>query len=224
MATAALCAAVVAAAVAAAGDLGFSRSVTPGLLDHFARLFGQGARGRIQGWMDFAQSAASRAAEVQGISADSRWLRPVNGFFNRLPAVTDWVHWGVEDYWATPAEFLASSGGDCEDYAIAKYFTLKELGVPVARLRLVYARTWRSNGAHMVLAYYAAPGADPLIMDNLQGGIESASDRRDLTPVYMFNDDDLQFLQQGTPAVRYDALSIRKWRDVLEKLARELTY
>ena len=96
--------------------------------------------------------------------------------------------------------------------------------MPVSRLRLVYARTWRSRGAHMVLAYFAAPGADPLIMDNLEGGIRRAADRPDLTPVYMFNDDDMQFLQQGAGEARYDPMSIRKWRGVLEKLARELTY
>jgi predicted transglutaminase-like cysteine proteinase len=219
-----LCVAIGASAFAASGELGFSRSVTPGLVAHFTRLFGDGARGRIQGWKDFVRSIATRAGPARGNSADADLLPPVNGFFNRLPAVTDLVQWGVEDYWATPSEFLASSGGDCEDYAIAKYFTLKELGVPIARLRLVYARTWHSNEAHMVLAYYAAPGADPLIMDNLEGGIESASDRPDLIPVYLFNDDDLQFLQQGAPGMRYDALSIRKWRDMLAKLARELTY
>jgi len=221
MAAAALCAVVIAAAFAASRELGFSRSVTPGLIAHFTRLFGAGARGRLDGWKEFVRSTSGGAAPARG---ESDLLRPVNEFFNRLPAVTDWLQWGVEDYWATPAEFLASSAGDCEDYAIAKYFTLKELGVPIARLRLVYAKTWRSSEAHMVLAYYAAPGADPLIMDNLQGSIESASERPDLTPVYMFNDDDLEFLQQGTPAVRHDALSIRRWRDVLTKLARELTY
>ena len=223
-AAAALCAVMVAAVCAAAGEPGFSRSVTPGLMEHFARLFGRGARESLTRWKDFVSSAADRAGQARSNSAETDLLRPVNGYFNRVSSITDLQHWGVEDYWATPAEFLSSRGGDCEDYAIAKYFTLKELGVPVSRLRLVYATTQRAQGAHMVLAYFAVPGADPLIMDNLEGGIRPAADRPDLIPVYMFNDDDLQFARQGAGAERHDAMSIRKWRGVLEKLARELTY
>ncbi|HLX78969.1 MAG TPA: transglutaminase-like cysteine peptidase [Burkholderiales bacterium] len=209
---------------AAGGELGFSRSITPGLMDYMVRHFGQGARGRLEGWKEFVRSTAARVEKGPANSSEADLLRPVNGFFNRLPSITDLVHWGVEDYWATPAEFLASNGGDCEDYAIAKYFALKELGVPVSRLRMVYAQTWRADGAHMVLAYYPSPGAEPLILDNLEGSIQPASERPDLMPVYTFNDDDLTFSQKGGLAVRFDAQSIRKWREVLDKLARELTY
>jgi predicted transglutaminase-like cysteine proteinase len=215
---------LLATALAAAGELGFSRSVTPDLIAHFERLFGRGARAGLEGWKEFVRDNAGRAGQARGNSGETDLLRPVNRFFNRLSSVTDLAHWGVEDYWATPAESLASNGADCEDYAIAKYFTLKELGVPVTRLRLVYATTWRAGSAHMVLAYYPDPGADPLIMDNLEGAIQPASERRDLTPVYIFNDDDLQFLKQGAPAVSFDVQSIRRWRELLQKLTRELAY
>ena len=215
---------IVAAIAAGAAELGYSRSVTPGLIVHFERLFGEGARGRMEAWKDFVRSTAGRVAPARCGSGDKDLLGPVNGFFNRLPYITDMVHWGVVDYWATPSEFLASSGGDCEDYAIAKYFTLKELGVPVSRLRLVYARTWQSNVAHMVLAYYAAPGAEPLILDSLEGGIRPASDRPDLIPVYTFNDDDLLFPQPGLPTIPISTGSFRLWREVLDKLMRELAY
>ena len=216
--------ALTAAAFAASGELGFSRSVTPGLIAHFERLFGQGARGRLEGWREFVRGRAGREGQARGNSGEIDLLRPVNGFFNRLPERTDLEHWGVADYWATPSESLASNGADCEDYAIAKYFMLKELGVPVVRLRLVYATTWRSGSAHMILAYYSDPGADPLILDSLEGAIQPASDRPDLIPVYTFNDDDLLFAQQGAPTVRISATSFRKWREVVTKLERELTY
>jgi predicted transglutaminase-like cysteine proteinase len=225
LARAAIWIALTAAALAAgAAELGYSGSVTPGLIVHFERLFGQGARGRLESWKEFVRGTAGRALPSRGKSGENDLLAPVNGFFNRLPYITDMVHWRVVDYWATPAEFLASNGGDCEDFAIAKYFTLKELGVPVSRLRLVYARTWKSNGAHMVLAYYAAPGAEPLIMDSLEGGIRPASDRPDLIPVYTFNDDDLLYPREGLPTVPVSTGSFRLWREVREKLARELTY
>jgi predicted transglutaminase-like cysteine proteinase len=208
----ALFAAVVAAAAfAASADLGFSRSVSERLTQHYMRLFGPGAATRLAGWKDFV-----RAADVKSARQDEL-LRPVNGYFNRIPAFTDQAHWGAEDYWATPAETMASNGGDCEDYAIAKYFTLKELGVPISRLRLVYVRTPRA--AHMVLAYYPDAQSDPLILDNLHGSIESATARTDLTPVYSFNDEDLQL---GPNMPRVSATSNRKWADVMQKLEREL--
>jgi len=220
---AALCAASIMAAFAGLGELGYSRSVSPNLIAHLARLFGDHVPGRIESWKKFARNTAQRPGREHEQSGETGFLRPVNGYFNRLRSITDLAHWGVEDYWATPAEFLASDGGDCEDYAIAKYFTLKELGIPISRLRLVYVRTWRANAAHMVLAYYATPDAEPLIMDNLEGRIQPVSDRPDLAPVYMFNDDDMQVLRDGVPGGSRDARTVRQWGALLDKLARELT-
>ena len=220
MALAAVLGSLAAAAIAAAAELGYSRSLTPGLFAQRERQFGKGARARLEGWQAFGRETAAPG----GQPGEDRLLRAVNRFFNRVPSMTDQAHWGVEDYWATPSESLASNGADCEDYAIAKYFTLKELGVPISRLRLVYAKTSRSREAHLVLAYYPDPGADPLILDNLEGNIQPASDRPDLIPVYTFNDDDLLWPQADAPTVRLAATSNRKWKDVLDKLQRELTY
>lgn len=150
-------------------------------------------------------------------------LRDVNDFFNRrLAFQEDAVTWGVPDYWATPLESLDKRAGDCEDYAIAKYATLVAMGVPTARLRMVYVRA-RLGGqslAHMVLAYYAEPGAEPLILDNLRPELLPASQRRDLTPVFSFNTEGLwQGVGQqtaGNPLVR---LSI--WRELVAKLKAE---
>jgi predicted transglutaminase-like cysteine proteinase len=208
---------------AASAELGFSRSVTPGLIARLERQFGRGASKRLEGWKAYVRDTARPEATARP-AGDDGLLRSVNRFFNRVQSVTDLAHWGVEDYWATPSETLASNGADCEDYAIAKYFTLKELGVPISRLRLVYAKTWHSRNAHLVLAYYPEPRADPLILDNLEGNIRPASDRPDLIPVYTFNDEDLLWPQAGAPTVRLSATSNRKWKDVLEKLERELTY
>ena len=57
-------------------------------------------------------------------------LYSINRFFNRFDFVDDLVHWNEKDYWATPIEFISTGAGDCEDYTIAKYFSLIELGVP----------------------------------------------------------------------------------------------
>ena len=216
-----------AAAIVASPELGFSRSVTPGLIVHYAGLFGPGARARLEGWKDFVRGTADRIRPVQRSAGDVQFLAPVNSFFNRVPAAVDMDRWGVEDYWATPAETLSVNGADCEDYAIAKYFMLKELGIPIAKLRLVYAKTWwSSQNAHLVLAYYSDPRADPLLLENLQGSIERAAERPDLIPVFTFNEEDLLFPQnQNDGSVpRVNPSSNRKWREVVEKLQRELTY
>ena len=214
---------VLVAALALAAEPGYSSSVTPGLVSHYTSLFGQEVRSRLKGWQEFVRRVPARLPANRGPSGEISLLAPVNGFFDAVAAGSVQQLWSVADYWATPAETLSVNGADCEDYAIGKYFMLKELGVPVARLRLVYVRTWFArNTAHMVLAYYASPSADPLILDNLQGGIEPARERPDLTPVYSFNDDDLQVLDG--PALRLNPASNRKWRSVLEKLQRELSY
>ena len=78
-------------------------------------------------------------------------LKTVNAFFNRWPYRLDIDVYGESDYWATPQEFLRLSG-DCEDYSITKYYALKQLGVPVDRMRIVMLFDTIRGIAHAVLA------------------------------------------------------------------------
>lgn len=146
-------------------------------------------------------------------------LKTVNGFFNQVPYFTDLAHWKVMDYWATPSEMLGSYGGDCEDYSIGKYLSLKDMGVPIEKLRITYVRALNLGESHMVLAYYPTPDADPLILDNLMGDIKPASQRTDLQPVYGFNDDDLWM--GAASGQKGGATNVRLWRQLLEKLQKE---
>jgi len=208
-------------AFAATQGLGFSRSVTQGTVERYAARFGPDTRTRIVGWQDFVRSVAPVPRAPAG--DDAKLLAAVNVFFNHVPFVSDLAHWGVEDYWATPAEMVASDGGDCEDFSIAKYFALKELGVPIARLRITYVKAMRLNQAHMVLAYYAEPNAVPLILDNLEDRVQPASERTDLIPVYSFNDEDLLLAREGQSGAKAgSSLQIRLWRGLLDKLRQEL--
>lgn len=150
-------------------------------------------------------------------------LKDINDFFNRrVDFRDDAVTWGVPDYWASPLETLERRAGDCEDYAIAKYFSLAAAGVPTARLRMVYVRA-RMQGqslAHMVLAYHAQPGAEPLILDNLRPEVLPASQRTDLTPVFSFNTEGLwQGVGQVTAGDPLARLSL--WRDLVAKVRKE---
>lgn len=172
---------------------------------------------RMAVWKRVDRDSASTLANGRGDVGPV--LARINAFFNQVPYFSDLQHWGVDDYWATPVEMLGSFGADCEDYSIAKYLTLKDVGIPLERLRITYVRAVRLNESHMVLAYYPTPDADPLILDNLQGDIKPASQRPDLVPVYSFNDDDL-WLPTGQTK-KGAATQVRLWKELLLKLARE---
>ena len=160
---------------------------------------------------------------------DSDRLKRTNDFFNRqIRFAEDMDNWEQPDYWATPMESIGKGAGDCEDYAIAKYFTLREAGIPTAKLRLIYVRasSGTSGGApsqaHMVLAYYAQPDAEPLVMDNLVADIKPASRRPDLVPVYSFNSDGVfagAAGSSGAPAAGVGRLS--RWEDLLRRAKAE---
>lgn len=142
-------------------------------------------------------------------------LEAVNNFFNQMNFVDDINLWGRKDYWATPLEFLGSAGGDCEDFTIAKYFSLLELGVPDKKLRLVYVKAIELNQFHMVLVYYRTPSSQPLILDNLIADIKPASKRRDLLPIYSFNGKNLWLMKEkasGKLAGKSSRLSL--WNDL----------
>ncbi len=153
-------------------------------------------------------------------------LSQVNDFFNRmLQFSSDASLWRQTDFWATPGETLGMGAGDCEDFTIIKYFTLKLLGIPVQRLRLTYVRA-RIGGpssnitqAHMVLTYYATPDAQPLVLDNLLNEIRPASRRPDLEPVFSFNSDGVWAGGGIAPATPVERLS--RWTGLLERMQKE---
>jgi predicted transglutaminase-like cysteine proteinase len=154
---------------------------------------------------------------------DEAQLAAVNSYFNRRIVFAEDIDvWGQEDYWASPLEALAQGRGDCEDYVIAKYFSLLAGGMPVARLRLVYVRAQigGESRAHMVLAYYAQSHAEPLILDNLITAIRPASRRPDLQPVFSFNSDGL-WQGVGTQSAGDPQARLSRWRDVLAKARAE---
>ena len=146
----------------------------------------------------------------------------VNDFFNKMKFSNDIDLWGKEDYWATPLQMLTSNSGDCEDYSIAKYFTLRKMGIPAERMRLTYVKALKLNQAHMVLTYYPAPDADPLILDNLVTDIQIASNRKDLVRVYSFNGTDL-WLAKERGGDKHIGLSGRlsRWQEVIARINDE---
>lgn len=168
------------------------------------------------------QALLQEIAEV-ATDDDITRLKAINTFFNRHVLYRDDMEtWGVVDYWASPLETMAKGQGDCEDYAIGKYFSLLAAGVPGVKMRLVYVRAQVGAGiqAHMVLAYYPEPNSEPLILDNLITEIRPASRRPDLSPVFSFNAEGLWQGVGGSSAGDPSA-RLSRWRDVLAKAKAE---
>ena len=206
----------------ALAQLGFSSTVSAGFLADLVQRFGPVAQTRVGRWQQEIRRLAVPAAGGSQRPTEKELLDAVNNYFNRNTVfVDDFKHWGVADYWASPAEFVASGGGDCEDYALAKYYALKELGVPIARLRIAYVKATRINQPHMVLTYYETADAEPLVLDNLEPTILPAAQRPDLLPVYSFNDEDLWMARNGGSARSGSASQIRMWRGLQDKLQHE---
>lgn len=195
----------------------------------------------LRAWdVDRMTAAAQRAGPraVAGVQAlhqvmaaampldDLGRLQAINQFYNRrILFRDDSVAWGQVDYWASPLETLNAGQGDCEDFAIAKYFSLVALGMPTAKLRLVYVRAQVGGPqgvvqAHMVLAYHASPDAEPLILDNLLSEIRPASRRPDLAPVFSFNGDGL-WQGVGSQTAGDPVARLSRWREALAKARAE---
>ncbi|MBF0382368.1 MAG: transglutaminase-like cysteine peptidase [Magnetococcales bacterium] len=176
--------------------------------------YGELAYKRVLMWQEMIRDNQQRDIKAK--------LQAVNNFFNQVRFLSDIKHWKQEDFWATPLEMLISNGGDCEDYSIAKFFTLKELGIPENNLRITYVKSLGLNQAHMVLIY-APKGKPPLVLDNLDKQIKPASERKDLKPVYSFNGRGLwKSKQRGRGKLIGGAEKIPPWRDLEKRMDREM--
>jgi len=187
------------------------------VLESVEKQYGAEAHQRVLNWQDLVQ--------LDGINTELTHLDKLaraNDFFNQVEWVTDIAHWGQDDYWATPIETLASNGGDCEDFSIGKYFSLKNVALPVEKLRITYVKALEYNQAHMVLAYYETPSAEPLILDNINKTILPASSRTDLLPIYSFDAKSIWLAQNRGRKLAADSMSsLPKWKGVNERLGFE---
>jgi predicted transglutaminase-like cysteine proteinase len=131
----------------------------------------------VMAWQSMIESQKGRPPIDQ--------LRAVNRFLNQWNYQTDDQTFGRRDYWATPLEFLQSSG-DCEDYAIVKYVTLRRLGFAREQLRLVVVRDVERDLAHAVLAVYL--DGQVYILDNLTSRVLPQEQVTQYVPYYSVNE------------------------------------
>ncbi|MBQ1783448.1 MAG: transglutaminase-like cysteine peptidase [Gammaproteobacteria bacterium] len=192
-------------------------TITSELLAKVEQRYGVAARQRLGALHNELQQLGNSSTLVQ--------LKAVNAHFNSYIFRSDQEQWGRVEYWATPFELMAAGAGDCEDFAIAKYFALRSLGIDDDHLRLMYvrARTGNLNQAHMVLAYYPLADAEPLVLDNLVPEILPASARSDLQPVYSFNGRGLWQAKArglGNKLVDSGEGGVPQWQDLLTRIER----
>lgn len=205
------------AALALAGGLAMGAMDAERMRTVMAERHGHSGVAVLDDWLELLR-------ELEG-QAIPRQLKGVNDFFNRrVRWLEDSRIWGEEDFWATPLETLAKGAGDCEDYSIAKYQTLKKLGVPGERLRMIYVRARIGRGnvtqAHMVLGYYDTPDGEPLVLDNLLPTILPSSQRDDLSPVFSFNSDGL-WAGGASRSLADPTQRLSRWRSVLQRMTVE---
>lgn len=178
-------------------------------VDAVNKLYGKRAAQRVEAWRNELHND-KRLPTLQK-------LENVNQFFNQLYFVNDIDLWGQKDYWATPLEFLGANAGDCEDFTIAKYFSLREIGISDKKLRLIYVKAIDYNQFHMVLAYYETPDAVPLILDNLIPQIKPANTRRDLLPIYSFNGTNLWLMKSKNGQLAGESSRLSLWNDLRDR-------
>ncbi len=191
------------------------------LRQQLADRFGPSRLPLLDNWLATIESAKPKKDDAR--------LKLINDFINRHIVFDDDISvWQQSDYWATPLETIGQGRGDCEDFAIIKYISLRQAGIPAARLRLIYFKA-RRNGAtgpvqiaNMVLAYYATPNAEPLVLDNLDPTIRAASQRGDLQPVFSFNSEGIFAGVSGKEQAAAGGTGrLSRWEDALRRIHAE---
>lgn len=185
------------------------------LIQTIERQNGPQAAARVSRWFELIEQGK--------LAPDAERLRLANHFFNDARFTTDLEIWEQQDFWATPIEFLIKDAGDCEEFAIAKYFTLSRMGVTDDAMRITYVRAATLHQPHMVLAWYPAPDAEPLILDNIEPRILPVGERPDLTPVYSFNGTTLWLARtRKEQVVSGSATQLEQWQNLRRRLDEAL--
>jgi predicted transglutaminase-like cysteine proteinase len=131
---------------------------------------------QMQAWKAKLQSLKNSSTRDQ--------IAAVNDYINLVRYVEDSQNYGISDKWATPIEFLAK-GGDCEDFAIAKYASLRALGFSTDQLRIAIVQDKIKNIAHAVLIVYTEQGT--YVLDNQDKRLRSAAEVTRYKPVFSIN-------------------------------------
>lgn len=132
---------------------------------------------------EVVQKWRSNLAAFQGLPLE-QMANKVNNLMNQIRYIGDKRNWGKSDYWETPVEFL-TYGGDCEDFAIAKYISLRALGVPDRAMRVAIVKDMQKGIPHAILIVYTQSG--PMVLDNQIKQMTEASEIAHYKPIFSIN-------------------------------------
>ncbi|MDQ1267742.1 MAG: hypothetical protein QG560_385 [Campylobacterota bacterium] len=174
--------------------------------------FGKIAKNRI---VDYSKTLET----LKKIPQDEQLLR-VNFYLNQLPFKPDIINNNNSDQWGTPKEFLACGYGDCEDYAIIKYFTLLKLGFEKEKLFITTSHEKYSAQAHMVLSYFKSKNEPPLILDSISYKVLDLGKRVDLEAKIFINENGSYKIDGENNLIKVGDAP-QKFKELLEKIRKE---
>lgn len=157
--------------------------------------------------------------EVQSLNIMQKLVQ-VNLFYNQSLPIHDENKYNSDDYWATRKEFIINGKGDCEDYVIAKYLTLIEVGIPKETLYLAVVQVKEHTTYHMVLLYHDLSSQILYVLDNLSFRVLPLQKRVDLIPLVAFNEFESRELKAQTlgKVVKIDWGKTNKWEELLTRI------
>ncbi|WP_428024174.1 transglutaminase-like cysteine peptidase [Arcobacter sp.] len=149
-----------------------------------------------------------------------RKLSHINSFYNNILPQLDKQKYGISDYWSTRKEFLIEGRGDCEDYTIAKYFSLLENGFSKNNLFLAVVKVKGKTTDHMVLFYFESKNQIPYVLDNLSFKVIPLDKRPKLNVKFIFNEKE-SYLMNGYKLgkkVKVNWGKDDKWNNLLKRV------
>jgi predicted transglutaminase-like cysteine proteinase len=177
--------------------------------------------------MKSGQEACNRIHEydkkIKSLKNDSEFIQltKVNIYLNhKLKYQSDKILNNKSDYWATPKEFLTIGSGDCEDYAIIKYFTLLKLGFEKDKLFITLVYDTYSKRNHMVLSYFEDSNKPPLILDSLSYEVLDLNKRADLKVSAFINTNGVYRLSKTKKLKKTKQIS-NKFKELLKRVQKE---
>jgi predicted transglutaminase-like cysteine proteinase len=146
-----------------------------GVIKRFKKEFAGSLRKKeVQDWMEFLGTLKDASPKEK--------VEAVNQYMNAVTFSADTKTYGQRDYWATPMEFLARGKGDCEDYAVAKYISLRSVGFSQDQMRMVIVFDHVMNMPHALLV--VENEGETLVLDNQNPDVLQASDVNRYKPIY----------------------------------------
>lgn len=185
---------------------------TEGEIDKISLHSGKIAKNRIVDYFDTINSYKNDTKDKQ--------LLKVNFYLNQLLPQVDKLNQNQEDYWETPKEFLTLGYGDCEDYAIIKYFTLLKLGFEQEKLFITTVYEKFSGRYHMVLSYFENQDESPLILDNLSFRVLNLRTREDLKPQIFVNSTGTYKIDENNKLIKI-AYTSKKFQELIKRVEKE---